>query len=127
MALNLEKVKTKDEILEMYLNIVPLSQRCIGVQAAANTYFSKDVSELSLIECCSIAAITNAPTRYDPIQNPENNAYRRNLILDFMLEFGCITVEEYEAVKEQIKSGEIAIDNSTEAMPETTITVNEIA
>ncbi|MBR2453945.1 MAG: transglycosylase domain-containing protein, partial [Clostridia bacterium] len=51
MALNLEKVKTKDEILELYLNIVPLSQRCIGVQAAANTYFSKDVSELSLIEC----------------------------------------------------------------------------
>ncbi len=96
MALNLEKVKTKDEILELYLNIVPLSQRCIGVQAAANTYFSKDVSELTLIECCAIASITNAPTRYDPVQHPENNAYRRNLILDFMLEFGCITLEEYE-------------------------------
>lgn len=96
MALNLEKIKTKDEILEMYLNIVPLSQRCEGVQAAANTYFNKDVSDLSLIECVCIASITNAPTRYDPVQNPENNAYRRNLILDFMLEFGCITEEEYE-------------------------------
>jgi len=96
MALNLEKVKTKDEILELYLNIVPLSQRCIGVQAAANTYFSKDVSELSLIECAAIASITNAPTRYDPVQHPENNAYRRNLILDFMLEFGCITLDEYD-------------------------------
>jgi len=103
MALNLEKVKTKDEILELYLNIVPLSQRCIGVQAAANTYFSKDVSELSLIECCAIASITNAPTRYDPVQHPENNAYRRNLILDFMLEFGCITLDEYEDAYTEIE------------------------
>jgi len=103
MALNLEKVKTKDEILEMYLNIVPLSQRCIGVQAAANTYFTKDVSELTLIECAAIASITNAPTRYDPVQHPENNAYRRNLILDFMLEFGYITLDEYEDAYTEIE------------------------
>lgn len=120
MALNLEKIKTKDEILEMYLNIVPLSQRCIGVQAAANTYFSKDVSELNLIECCAIAAITNAPTRYDPIQNPENNAYRRNLILDFMLEFGCITVEEYEDAYTDIT---VIYDEETEKIKD--IIINE--
>ncbi len=95
-ALELEKVKTKDEILELYLNIVPLSQGCTGVQTAAHTYFSKDVSELTLIECACIASITNAPTRYDPVRNPENNAYRRNLILDFMLEYGYISLSEYE-------------------------------
>lgn len=95
-ALNLEKTKSKEEILELYLNIVPLSQKCYGVQAAASTYFNKDVSELSLIECVSLASITKYPTKYDPIQNPENNRERRDFILELMLEQGYITTEEFE-------------------------------
>lgn len=101
-ALNLEKTKSKEEILEMYLNIVPLSQNCIGVKAAAWTYFGKDVSELTLIECAALAAITQAPTKYDPIQNPgspapgDGNMYRRNLVLKKMLQLGKISQSEYD-------------------------------
>lgn len=95
-ALNLEKTKSKEEILEMYLNIVPLSQGCYGVQAAAYTYFGKDVSELSLIECAAIAGITKYPTKYDPIQNPENNQDRRDTVLARMLELGKITQAEFD-------------------------------
>ena len=95
-ALNLEKVKSKEEILELYLNIVPLSQNCVGVRAAANTYFGKELSELTLAECASLAAITKYPTKYDPIQNPENNLKRRNDILDQMQKQGKISEAEME-------------------------------
>ena len=96
-ALNLEKKKDKTEILEMYLNIVFLSQNCHGVQSAAYTYFGKDVSDLSLIECAAIAGITNAPTKYDPVINPENNKERRDTILKRMLELGKISQEEFDS------------------------------
>ncbi len=96
-ALNLEKKLDKTEILELYLNNIYLSQNCYGVQAAAYTYFNKDVSELTLIECAAIACITNSPTRYDPVQNPENNAERRDYILELMLEQGYITQVEFDS------------------------------
>ena len=93
-ALNLEKQLDKTQILELYLNNIYLSQNCYGVQAAAYTYFNKDVSELTLLESAAIAAITNSPTRYDPVQNPDENKKRRNKILDDMLEQGYITQTE---------------------------------
>lgn len=96
-ALNLEKQLDKTQILELYLNNIYLSQNCYGVQAAAYTYFNKDVSELTLIECAAIAAITNSPTRYDPVQNPVKQAERRNSILWEMLDQGYITQEEYDS------------------------------
>lgn len=96
-AINLEKKKDKTEIMEMYLNTIFLSQNCYGVQAAAYTYFGKDVSDLSLVECAAVASITNAPTKYDPVINPDNNKYRRNLVLDRMLELEYITEEEYNS------------------------------
>ncbi len=95
-ALNLEKEKTKSEIMEMYLNTIYLSQGCYGVQAAAYTYFDKPVSDLSLLECVAIAGITQSPTKWDPILNPENNKKRRNTILGEMLDQGKITIAEYE-------------------------------
>ncbi len=95
-AMALENVKSKPEILEMYLNTIYLSQGANGVQAAANVYFSKDVSELTLIECAAIAAITQSPTKWDPVQNPENNKERRNTILAEMLSQGMITQAEYD-------------------------------
>ena len=96
-ALNLEKKKEKSEIIEMYLNTIFLSQNCNGVQAAAYTYFGKDVSELSLIECAALASITNAPTKYDPVLNPENNKERRDICLSLMLKYEKITQEEFDA------------------------------
>ena len=94
-ASDLERNMTKDEILEMYLNIVNLSQSCYGVGAAADKYFSKDVSELTLIECAAIASITKSPSYYDPINNPQNNAKRRDTVLSLMLEQGYISEDEY--------------------------------
>ena len=96
-AQELETRLSKNEILELYMNVINLSHGCTGVQAAANYYFSKDVSELSLLECTAIAAITNSPSYYDPISKPENNMKRRNLILDQMLEQEYISQEEYDA------------------------------
>lgn len=94
-AVDLEKNMTKEQILESYLNVINLSQSCYGVGAASDIYYSKDVSELTLSECATIAAITNSPTYYDPIKNPENNKIRRNLILDEMLEQNFINEAEY--------------------------------
>ncbi len=103
-ALSLEKKKSKEDILEMYLNTIYLSQGCNGVQSAANFYFHKDVSELTLAECACIASITNRPTYYDPIQNPDNNQYRREVILQEMLEQKYISQEEHDAaVAEELR------------------------
>lgn len=102
-AFNLEKELSKDEILEYYLNTIYLSQKCNGVGSAAQTYFGKDVSELTLAECASIAGITKFPTKYDPMVNPENNKDRQEVILRKMKELGFITQKEYDkAVKEKL-------------------------
>ncbi|MGN1098334.1 MAG: transglycosylase domain-containing protein [Clostridia bacterium] len=85
-AYQLEKELSKEEILEYYLNTIYLSQRCNGVSSAANTYFGKSVSELSLAECASIAGITQSPTKYDPYLNPENNKQKQETVLYKMLE-----------------------------------------
>lgn len=96
-AIDLETKMDKEEILGLYLNIINLSQGCYGVRTAANYYFSKELSELTLSECAAIAAITNSPSYYDPIRNPEHNRERRDLILAQMLAQGYITEEEYNS------------------------------
>jgi len=93
-ALNLEKEKSKEEILEMYLNIVWLSNNCKGVQAASNYFFDKDVSELDLVECAALAAIVKNPSEFDPVRFPQNNADRRYTVLEAMHEYGYITEDE---------------------------------
>lgn len=100
-AFNLERDLSKEEILEYYLNTIYLSQKCNGVQSAAMTYFGKDVSELSLAECASIAGITQFPTKYDPLVNPQNNKDRQMVILKKMRQLGFITQDEYEQAKEE--------------------------
>ena len=102
-AFNLEKELSKDEILEYYLNTIYLSQKCNGVGSAAQTYFGKEVSELSLAECATLAGITQFPTKYDPLVNPENNKSRQRVILKKMRELGFITEKEYnDAINEKI-------------------------
>lgn len=95
-ALNLEKYYDKDVILEAYLNTVYLSHGCYGVKTAAETYFGKDVSELNLAECASLAAITQSPGEYDPLWNPDNNKKRQEYCLRSMLEQKVITQEQYD-------------------------------
>lgn len=96
LAVQLEKVESKDWILENYLNTINLGQNTLGVQAASQRYFNKDVSELTLSECAVIAGITQYPTKYNPISNPEANAERREKVLDNMLEQGYITQTEHD-------------------------------
>lgn len=103
LALQIEKELSKEQILEAYMNTINLGQGCLGVQAAATRYFNKDVSDLTLSECAVIAAITQNPTRYDPVKNPDNNAQRRERVLNNMLDQGYITQDEYdEAVADNV-------------------------
>ena len=102
-AVNLEKENSKDEILEAYLNVMPLDQNLNGVQSAAKAYFNKDVSDLTLAECASLAAITQHPTKYGPFRENNKNKERREMILGMMLEQKLITQQEYDdAMKEEI-------------------------
>ena len=96
-ALNLENNYDKDTILEAYLNTLYLGSGCYGVQTASETYFGKDVSELNIAESASLAVITKAPTKYNPLLNPDENKRRQELCLKYMLEEKAITKEEYEA------------------------------
>lgn len=89
-AAKLEEMLSKEEILEKYLNVVNLSENCYGVRTAANAYFSKEPDALTLGEAATIAAITNNPTRYNPIRHPEANRERRDLILAEMYKQGMI-------------------------------------
>jgi len=94
-ALNVTQKYSKQEILEMYLNTIFLSQNCYGVKTAAQKYFGKELSELNLIECAALAAIPKSPTKYDPIRNPTHNQERRDLVLEEMYAQGKITDEEF--------------------------------
>lgn len=116
LAIQLEKLYSKDTILEYYLNTIQLGHGNIGVQAAANYYFGTSVSELSLSEQASIVAMIERPTYYDPIINPENNWSAVESILVAMEKQGYITEEEreaalkkppYEAIQE-VHEGQVA-------------------
>ena len=98
-ALDFERTYTKDQIMEWYLNSIYFGQRCWGVGTAANTYFGKEVWELSLAECASIIGITNNPSRYDPYVSQSNNEERQKTILYEMYDQGMITFAEYETAK----------------------------
>lgn len=99
MALNLEENYNKDVILEAYLNTLYLGSGCYGVKTASEKYFGKDVSELDAAECACLAVITKAPTKYNPLLNPEENLKRRNHCLKLMYDDGkgCLNEEEYNA------------------------------
>jgi len=96
-ALELEKKYDKQDILEWYLNAVYFGEGCWGVQTAAQTYFGKDVSQLTAAESAAIVGITNKPTYYDPFYNEENNKMRQETILREMYEQGYIDYESYKA------------------------------
>ncbi len=96
LAVQLSKVKSKEWVLENYLNSINLGQNTLGVQAAARRYFDKDVSELTLSESAVIAGITKSPSAYNPVSHPEKNAERRKLVLKNMKEQGYISDKEYE-------------------------------
>lgn len=114
-ALELEKRYDKQEIIEWYLNAVYFGEGCYGVQTAAQTYFGKDVKDLSLAECAAIVGITNKPTYYDPFYNEENNKERQETILREMYEQGYIDYQMYkEAVEEPLVFTHSAEEETTQ-------------
>lgn len=96
LAIKLEKIMSKEEILENYMNTINLGQNTLGVQSASNRYFGKDVSELTLSESAVIAAITQNPEGYNPLVHPEANEKRRLKVLNNMLEQGYIDEDMYQ-------------------------------
>ncbi len=96
LAVQLEKVMSKEDILTNYLNTINCGQSTLGVQAASLRYFGKNAKDLTLSECAVIAAITQKPTYYNPIIHPENNKNRMTDVLNAMLRLGYITEAEYD-------------------------------
>ncbi len=99
-AVEIERYYSKDEILEMYLTQTYFGAGAYGVEAAANTYFSKPATDLLLEEAALLAAIPKSPTRYNPINNPENAFARRNIVLRRMAEVGYISHATYDSLRE---------------------------
>jgi membrane peptidoglycan carboxypeptidase len=95
LAIALEKVTSKQTILEGYLNIAQFGIAIYGVETAANHYFGKHASALTYLEAATIAGITQSPTAWDPVQNPAASEKRRNRVLELMKEQGYITPAEY--------------------------------
>ena len=96
LAIELEKSEyTKDQVLEGYLNNMPLTGELVGVGIGARYYFGKEVSDLTLAECAVMASITNNPSIYDPYLHPENVRQRQKIVLAKMYELGFITQDEY--------------------------------
>ena len=105
LAIKLEETMSKEEILQAYLNTINLGQNTLGIQAASNRYFGKDVSELTIAEGAVLAGVAKNPEGYNPIKNPEDNKTRTKLVLNNMLEQELITQKEYEeALQEDVYS-----------------------
>ena len=98
-ALRLEKVRTKDEILERYLNTVFFGNNTYGIQAAAEVYFGKRVEALTLVDGAFLAGLIQAPSTYDPIRHPQQSRRRFGQALDALIDEGLME----PAVAEQIK------------------------
>ena len=103
LALQIERELSKDEILELYINKIYLGNRAYGIEAASQVYYGKSIRDISLAEMAMIAGLPKAPSRFNPIANPERSMERRNWILGRMFKLGRITEKAYqEAVAEPL-------------------------
>ncbi|MBW3165665.1 penicillin-binding protein 1A [Ferrimonas balearica] len=101
LALEIERLLSKEEILELYLNRSFLGNRAYGVGAAAQVYYGRDVNQLTLAEMAMIAGLPQAPSAANPIRNPERAMARRNVVLGRMLDVGSISRSEYDEARQQ--------------------------
>lgn len=97
LALNLESNYSKDQILEAYLNTIPLGYGCYGVKTACDRYFNKPLSQLTPAECATLAVITKSPSEYNPIQHPNHNQTRRLQCLKAMKDSQVLSEEDYQS------------------------------
>ncbi|MBH0060139.1 PBP1A family penicillin-binding protein [Pseudoalteromonas sp. NZS71] len=101
IALHIEGVLTKDEILELYLNKIELGNRAFGIGAAAQVYYGKELKDLTLAQMAMIAGLPKAPSALNPIRNPTRAKARRNVVLGRLLTENYITQEEYNEATSQ--------------------------
>ena len=97
LALRIERELSKDDILELYMNKIYLGNRSYGFAAAAKVYYGKPIQEINLAEAAMLAGLPKAPSRYNPIINPERALLRRNYVLRRLNELGWISQTEYDA------------------------------
>ena len=100
LALKIEQALSKDEILELYINIVPFGKRAYGAEAAARTYYGKPLAELDLAQLAMLAGIPQAPSAGNPINGPERAIRRRNVVLARMFDQGSISQTAYQEATE---------------------------
>ncbi|HIE0707164.1 TPA: transglycosylase domain-containing protein, partial [Serratia marcescens] len=101
LAVRIEQMLTKDEILELYLNKIYLGYRAYGVGAAAQVYFGKDVSQLTLSEMATIAGLPKAPSTFNPLYSHDRAVARRNVVLSRMLDEHYITQAQYDQARSE--------------------------
>ncbi|MCX7828917.1 MAG: penicillin-binding protein 1A [Thermanaerothrix sp.] len=99
LSLRLERVYTKDQILEMYVNTIYMGHGTYGIGSAAQVYFGKSPSDLTLSEASALAGLIAAPEYYSPIKNPSASKVRQRYVLNRMLELGWITAEQYKTAE----------------------------
>nr|WP_194710080.1 penicillin-binding protein 1A [Pseudoalteromonas sp. S16_S37] len=99
IALHIEQLLTKDEILELYLNKIELGNRAFGIGAAAQVYYGKDLKELTLAQMAMIAGLPKAPSALNPIRNPTRAKLRRNVVLSRMLKEKYISKAQYDEAR----------------------------
>lgn len=102
LALKIESLLSKDQILELYMNQIYLGQRAYGFAAASEIYFGKPLKEISIAEAAMLAGLPKAPSAYNPIVNPKRAQIRQQYILDRMLDNGFITPQQHAAAKAQV-------------------------
>ena len=100
LALKIEREFTKEEILELYVNKIFLGQRAYGVGAAAQVYYGRPVAELDLPQLAMIAGLPKAPSRFNPVSNPQQAVVRRGYVLRRMLELDYIDRDEHDAARD---------------------------
>ncbi|WP_411706423.1 peptidoglycan glycosyltransferase/peptidoglycan DD-transpeptidase MrcA [Edaphovirga cremea] len=99
LAIRIEQLLTKDEILELYLNKIYLGYRAYGVGAAAHVYFGKDVGQLTLSQMATIAGLPKAPSTFNPLYSHDRAVARRNVVLSRMLDENYITQAQYQEAR----------------------------
>ncbi|MQL49073.1 peptidoglycan glycosyltransferase/peptidoglycan DD-transpeptidase MrcA [Photorhabdus khanii] len=101
LAVRIEQLLNKDEILELYLNKIYLGYRAYGVGAAAQVYFGKNVNELTLSEMAMIAGLPKAPSTFNPLYSYDRAINRRNVVLSRMLDQGYVTQQQYNQARSE--------------------------
>lgn len=115
-AIRLERQFKKWQIMELYVNLVPMGNSYIGIQSAAKAYFGKEASKLNLPECAFLAGVPNLPGRYNPLtESGRRNAFRRQrIVLGKMLDLGHISKKQYdEALATEIRFITKAVTNTS--------------